>query len=55
MREFQVCTRCVMDTTDSQITFNEDGVCDHCISFDQSIKPNWPSGEDAKNKIRIFS
>lgn len=40
-----------MDTTDSQITFNKDGVCDHCISFDQSIKPNWPSGEDAKIKL----
>ena len=29
-RPFQRCTRCVMDTTDSKITFDENGVCDHC-------------------------
>ena len=31
----QVCTRCVMDTSDSQIVFDKDGVCNHCHKFDQ--------------------
>jgi aminotransferase len=31
----QVCTRCVMDTSDSQIIFDENGVCNHCHKFDQ--------------------
>lgn len=26
----QVCTRCVMDTTDPEIVFDENGVCNHC-------------------------
>ena len=30
----QICTRCVMDTTDSAITFDANGVCDHCTTFD---------------------
>jgi len=27
---YQICTRCVMDTTDPQITFNTEGQCNHC-------------------------
>lgn len=30
MREYQICTRCVMDTTDPDIVFDEQGVCNHC-------------------------
>lgn len=40
-REYQVCTNCVMDTTDSKITFDEDGVCDHCQTYFKDIEPNW--------------
>jgi len=36
-----VCKRCVMDSTDSKITFNSDGVCDHCLTFDSDINPFW--------------
>ena len=54
MREFQVCSRCVMDTSDSEIKFDENGVCDHCISFDKKIKPNWPTGEEANKKLEAL-
>ena len=40
-REYQVCINCVMDTTDSKITFNEEGLCDHCQHFYGYIKPKW--------------
>ena len=26
-REYQICTRCIMDTTDPAITFDDQGVC----------------------------
>lgn len=52
MREFQICTRCVMDTTDSAITFDERGVCDHCITFDEKIKPNWHPDERGERELR---
>ena len=29
-REYQVCNQCVMDTTDPDITFDENGFCNHC-------------------------
>lgn len=30
-----------MDTSDSQISFNADGVCDHCTTYFSKIKPAW--------------
>jgi N-acetyl sugar amidotransferase len=30
-----------MDTTDSKISFDEKGVCDHCRDFYKTIQPNW--------------
>ncbi|MFN8943348.1 MAG: N-acetyl sugar amidotransferase, partial [Pseudobdellovibrionaceae bacterium] len=35
-----ICVQCVMDTTDSQITFNEKGVCSHCQSYEAMV-PAW--------------
>lgn len=39
--DYQICTHCVMDTSDSQIVFDEAGVCDHCIGFKRDVLPNW--------------
>jgi N-acetyl sugar amidotransferase len=37
-RPYQICTRCVMDTSDPDIQFDENGVCNHCLHFDSEIK-----------------
>lgn len=53
-REYQVCSNCVMDTSDAYITFGEDGVCDHCRDFKDVVKPNWQTddvGRAQLNKI----
>lgn len=34
-QEYQVCTRCIMDTTDPAITFDEHGVCSFCKRDDE--------------------
>lgn len=44
-REYQICSNCVMDTTDSSISFNDKGVCDHCENFYQNVLPNWHPDE----------
>lgn len=36
-REYQICNRCVMDTTDSQITFDERGYCSQCTNVEKNI------------------
>lgn len=35
--EFRVCTHCVMDTSDPNIEFDEDGVCNHCKEADAAL------------------
>ena len=36
-----ICSKCVMDTSDPNIKFNDHGVCDHCINFDNNIHDKW--------------
>lgn len=36
---YQQCSRCVMDTTDPEIEFNELGYCNHCTTFLNETKP----------------
>jgi N-acetyl sugar amidotransferase len=48
---YQICTNCVMDTTDTKITFDENGVCDHCHTFYNDIKPHWHTDEKGWNEI----
>ncbi len=40
-KEYQICTNCVMDTTDPKIVFDDNGVCDNCHSFYRDTLPNW--------------
>ena len=55
-REYQVCSNCVMDTTDSLIKFDEEGICDHCQNYYEAIKPNWNNSESDKNELdRVIS
>ena len=41
----RICTNCVMDTTDPNITFDDQGVCDHCHNYYENILPNWHTDE----------
>ncbi len=47
----QICSNCVMDTTDTKITFNNEGICDHCETFYSDIKPKWNTGGKGNNKL----
>ncbi|MCI1733398.1 MAG: N-acetyl sugar amidotransferase [Bacteroidales bacterium] len=50
-RKYQVCKNCVMDTTDSNIVFDERGICDHCNTFYSQIKPNWHPDNIGENEL----
>lgn len=47
-RSYQICTRCVMDTSDADITFDAAGVCNHCHRFDTQQCPNWHPGPEGR-------
>lgn len=50
-RKFQRCTNCVMDTTDSAISFDEKGVCDFCNDYYRNILPDWRVDEESKAEL----
>lgn len=45
---YRICKNCIMDTTDSNITFDERGWCDYCCNFYENILPNWHPNEKGK-------
>jgi N-acetyl sugar amidotransferase len=40
-----------MDSTDSNITFDEFGVCDHCNTFKNKIRPFWHTDERGRKQL----
>lgn len=51
-RPYQVCTQCIMDTSDSKIVFDEHGVCEYCNNYHTNIKPNWHPDERGAAELR---
>lgn len=50
-KKYQTCTNCVMDTSDSRITFDYKGFCDHCATFYTKIAPFWNTDEKGKTEL----
>lgn len=50
MANYQCCSRCVMDTSDSAIKFDAQGVCSHCHSFDARIDQEWFPNEQGRSR-----
>lgn len=50
-RKYQICTRCVMDTTDPEIMFDTAGVCSHCRKYDDLAREHLRTGEAARIEL----
>jgi N-acetyl sugar amidotransferase len=50
-RPYTICTNCIMDTSDSNITFDARGWCDYCNNFHRNIRPNWHPDERGAAEI----
>ncbi len=37
-RPYQICSRCIMDTSDPEIVFDEQGVCNHCHTYGRRVR-----------------
>lgn len=46
------CVRCVMDETDSQISFNAEGVCNYCEFFAKNLPKLWFPNEEGANRLK---
>ena len=53
-RKYQICTCCVMDTTDDDIIFDENGVCMRCNEYKKRILPDWNYGKGHEKELEIL-
>jgi N-acetyl sugar amidotransferase len=53
-KQYQICTNCVMDTSDTKIVFDENGVCDHCNDFYKNVQPKWHTDERSRAELEAI-
>jgi N-acetyl sugar amidotransferase len=52
-RAYQICVNCIMDTSDSKISFDADGRCEYCANYYSNILPHWHT--DARGEAEIMA
>lgn len=50
-KTYQICSNCIMDTTDPNITFDDRGWCDYCRNYYEKILPNWHPDETGEKML----
>lgn len=50
MKSQEICSKCILDTTVSDIEFDSQGVCNYCHAYDRIIK-TIPIGQEATDKL----
>ena len=53
MQEYKICKRCIMDTTDPEIVFDENGYCNHCSKAIKLLNTP-PVSLNAEEKIKML-
>src|SRR4030042_1028106 len=49
--EYKICKRCIMDTTDPDIQFDGEGVCNHCRNYEITASRNLDCREVGNQKF----
>lgn len=49
--KYKICCSCIMDTSDPDIEFDDNGLCDYCNNYYKNIKPNWHVDERGRNEL----
>ena len=51
-KEIKVCKHCVMNTTDTNLVLDENGVCDRCHDYEERVLPWWNHGNGHENELK---
>lgn len=51
---YRICERCVMDTSDSLIEFDKQGICNHCRQFAERASKEIPVGSEREERLEKF-
>ena len=52
IRTYQICKRCIMDTTDPNIEFDVDGFCNHCSDAISRAETSWFPNAEGEKKLK---
>ncbi|MCP4158335.1 MAG: N-acetyl sugar amidotransferase [bacterium] len=50
--EYRICSRCIMDTTDPEIQFDENGYCNHCRKYERRVKTEQHYDEEGQERLK---
>ncbi|WP_433861350.1 N-acetyl sugar amidotransferase [Pseudomonas thivervalensis] len=53
--EYAICGSCIMDTSDPNIKFDEQGVCEYCNNFSRAIKPSWHTDARGDAELKLLA
>ncbi|MEG0930042.1 N-acetyl sugar amidotransferase [Algoriella sp.] len=55
MTNYKICSKTIMDTTDPNIVFNENGESDYYTNFQKNILPEWNFGKGRLDELQKFA
>jgi N-acetyl sugar amidotransferase len=53
-KEYRICSRCIIDTSDPEIVFDGDGVCNHCREYDLVAGRRLFLGEERQRRLEAI-
>ncbi len=52
---YRVCRRCIMDSSDPHIVFDESGQCNYCTNFDSTIATSWDTDALGQAQLMVMA
>ncbi|MFY9329789.1 MAG: LPS biosynthesis protein, partial [Georgfuchsia sp.] len=53
--KYRICSNCIMDSADPNISFDTRGWCDYCNNFESTIKPNWHTDQKGEEDLSLLA
>src|SRR3989344_4820944 len=48
---YKICTRCIMDSSDSEIKLDERGICNNCRDYEENVRKKVFKGEEGQRRF----
>jgi len=52
---YEICTQCIMDTTDPEIVFDAEGVCNHCRRYARGMAEDAVGGREGRAALQAVA
>ena len=46
-----ICTKCIMDYSDPDIKFNDEGICNHCLRYESLVSSRVFDGTEGEKEL----